>query len=296
MGKLQNLHKLYFLSNYIAGRIPVTHSNFSQLTLLDLSANDFEREVPEELGGEIQDGIGNMGALVTLNLPENYLDGTIPAACGKLRQLHRLNLGSNKLHGFLPNEMGQMEELDILDEMDMSKNKFSGAIPTLMGSCMSLNYLNLTNSMLEGTIPESLKKITFLKVLDLSFNHLTGSVPIWIAQNSMMEIFSFTYNRLTGEVPNIGSFQNFRISSLRNVGLCSGSALKVPHARLALSPGKNELVTLLAWCLGEAQYACERLENLYPEKWLIDGLDRRKRVAAAHPRHILVVKAGGTSK
>lgn len=52
---------------------------------------------------------------MTLNLQENYLDGTIPAACGELRQLQKLNLGSNRLHGFLPDEMEQMEELGVLD-------------------------------------------------------------------------------------------------------------------------------------------------------------------------------------
>ncbi|KAL9341548.1 hypothetical protein Peur_064873 [Populus x canadensis] len=82
------------------------------------------------LRGEIPDGIGNLSGLVTLNLQENYSDGTIPAACGELRQLQILNLGSNRLHGFLPDEMLQTEELGILD---VSENFIAGSIPSWLG-------------------------------------------------------------------------------------------------------------------------------------------------------------------
>lgn len=67
---------------------------------------------------------------MTLNLQENYSDGTIPAACGELRQLQILNLGSNRLHGFLPDEMLQTEELGILV---VSENFIADSIPSWLG-------------------------------------------------------------------------------------------------------------------------------------------------------------------
>ena len=81
---------------------------------------------------------------MTLNLQENYLDGTIPAACGKLRHLQRLNLGSNRLHGFLADEMVQMEELGILD---VSNNFIAGSIPSWLGKLSQLRYLVKLNNL-----------------------------------------------------------------------------------------------------------------------------------------------------
>ncbi|CBI36775.3 unnamed protein product, partial [Vitis vinifera] len=138
--KLHNLQRLYFQQNQLSGKIPVTLSNLSQLTLLDLSLNQLEGEVPPELG--------------------------------KLKKLERLYLHSNNLVSDLPAEIGNLSGLVTLD--------LCGTIPSSLGNLSQLRYLYLSHNHLTGKIPIQLTQCSLLMLLDLSFNNLqglTGEVP-----------------------------------------------------------------------------------------------------------------------
>ena len=84
--KLQNLRMLNFYDNNISGGIPVTFSNLSQITLLDLSINYLEGEVAEELG--------KLKNLEILYLHSNNLVSNLEILCLYDMQrlfLHKLN-------------------------------------------------------------------------------------------------------------------------------------------------------------------------------------------------------------
>lgn len=90
----------------------------SQMTILDLSMNHFNSEIPSQLG--------QLAALRSLNLSHNVLSGHIPESFMNLKQLESLDLSSNHLIGKIP---PQMTRLDSLSTLNLAFNRLSGRIP-----------------------------------------------------------------------------------------------------------------------------------------------------------------------
>ncbi|KAK3423933.1 hypothetical protein EUGRSUZ_F00682 [Eucalyptus grandis] len=82
------------------------------LTIIDLSCNSFQGNIPEV--------IGHLHSLVGLNLSHNHLTGSIPPTLGNLTNLEWLALSSNKFSGFIPKKLGDLASLGYLD---LSKNQ-----------------------------------------------------------------------------------------------------------------------------------------------------------------------------
>ncbi|XP_017985362.1 PREDICTED: receptor-like protein 12 [Theobroma cacao] len=91
---------------------------FATLTIIDLSNNKFEGEIPRV--------IGNLSSVIGLNLSHNYLVGHIPPSFGNLINLEWLDLSSNKLDGKIPE---QLLNLTMLSSLNLSKNELVGHIP-----------------------------------------------------------------------------------------------------------------------------------------------------------------------
>ncbi|KAK3423924.1 hypothetical protein EUGRSUZ_F00665, partial [Eucalyptus grandis] len=88
------------------------------LTIIDLSCNSFQGNIPEV--------IGHLHSLVGLNLSHNHLSGSIPQTLGNLTNLGWLDLSSNKFSGLIPQQFGDLASLGYLN---LSKNKLTGQIP-----------------------------------------------------------------------------------------------------------------------------------------------------------------------
>lgn len=88
-------------------------------TSIDLSSNDFEGQIPDE--------IGLLKSLHFLNLSRNALTGPIPSSIGKLEQLESLDLSINNLQGHIPS---QLASLNFLSVLNLSHNHLVGSIPT----------------------------------------------------------------------------------------------------------------------------------------------------------------------
>ncbi|XP_048130238.1 receptor-like protein 9DC3 [Rhodamnia argentea] len=88
------------------------------LTIIDLSHNSFQGDIPEV--------IGHLHSLVGLNLSRNHLTGFIPPTPGNLTNLGWLDLSSNKLRGAIPRNLGDLASLGYLN---LSKNQLTGRIP-----------------------------------------------------------------------------------------------------------------------------------------------------------------------
>ncbi|KAF8025335.1 hypothetical protein BT93_F2239 [Corymbia citriodora subsp. variegata] len=88
------------------------------LTIVDLSCNSFQGNIPEV--------IGHLHSLVGLNLSHNHLTGSIPPTLGNLTNLGWLDLSSNKLSGVIPGKLGDLASLGYLN---LSKNQLTGRIP-----------------------------------------------------------------------------------------------------------------------------------------------------------------------
>ncbi|KAL6203910.1 hypothetical protein ACLB2K_021180 [Fragaria x ananassa] len=89
------------------------------LTIIDLSSNDLEGEIPEE--------ISSLVSLGTLNLSMNQLSGSIPSKIGNLYRLETLDLSQNRLSGHIPQSLSNMT---FLSHLNLSHNKLTGRIPS----------------------------------------------------------------------------------------------------------------------------------------------------------------------
>ncbi|XP_048137898.1 receptor-like protein 7 [Rhodamnia argentea] len=72
-------------------------------TVIDLSSNLFEGEIPGV--------IGDLKGLQGLNLSNNFLSGHIPPLLGNLTELESLDLSLNKLSGQIPQKLTELGEL-----------------------------------------------------------------------------------------------------------------------------------------------------------------------------------------
>ncbi|XP_026414283.1 probable LRR receptor-like serine/threonine-protein kinase At4g36180 [Papaver somniferum] len=85
-----------------------------------------------------------------LDLSCNMFEGNIPTEIGRSKGLRRLNLSHNHLSGNLPVSIADMSNLVSLD---LSFNTLSGQIPHSLTSLDSLGFLNLSYNELSGKIP-----------------------------------------------------------------------------------------------------------------------------------------------
>nr|XP_023909136.1 receptor-like protein Cf-9 [Quercus suber] len=88
-------------------------------TSIDLSCNNLDGPIPEELGA--------LKSLLFLNLSHNALTGHIPPILGNLTQLESLDLSSNKLTGDIPMQFA--DRLTFLAVLNLSFNQLVGPIP-----------------------------------------------------------------------------------------------------------------------------------------------------------------------
>ncbi|KAK1409356.1 hypothetical protein QVD17_35882 [Tagetes erecta] len=89
-----------------------------EYTVLDLSNNKFEREIPNIMG--------SFKSLKVLNLSHNSLTGRIPQALGKLSEIESLDLSWNQLIGEIPQSLADLTFLGVLN---LSQNHLEGRIP-----------------------------------------------------------------------------------------------------------------------------------------------------------------------
>ncbi|XP_050233906.2 receptor-like protein EIX2 [Mercurialis annua] len=112
----------YFMEQTIVvtkGREYEFNRNIGLLNAIDLSENNLEGEIPDE--------ITSLKALRVLNLSRNHLSGSIPEKIGNLRLLDTFDLSDNNLSGTIPQSLSS---LTFVSHLDFSYNNLSGKIPT----------------------------------------------------------------------------------------------------------------------------------------------------------------------
>ena len=160
------------------------------------------------------------GRVVSINLQENNLNGTIPAAIGDLENLEDLHLWVNSLSGSLPAEIGDLANLTSLD---LGENSLSGSIPSQLGNATNLEFLDIWNNSLSGSIPTTLGNLTNLRMLSFADNSLTGSIPSQLGDIAELRTLSLWGNSLTGSIPSdLADLENLEYLSLGGNSL-SGS-------------------------------------------------------------------------
>ncbi|XWS30684.1 hypothetical protein CRYUN_Cryun23aG0007800 [Craigia yunnanensis] len=216
----------------IKGIIPVEIGNLSNIMSLDLSQNELSGSIPATIGrlrnvqGLIPMCLGDLISLRYLYLDFNKLHSTIPFSFWSLKDILGVDSSSNYLNGSLSLGIGNLKALTYLN---LSSNLLSSDIPIAIGGLKGLQILSLSSNILQGPIPESLGDLTSLETLDLSNNNLSGIIPKSLERLSYLRYFNVAFNKLEGKIPTEGSFQNFTAKSfMNNYALCGPPRLQVP--------------------------------------------------------------------
>ncbi|KAF4357532.1 hypothetical protein G4B88_026911 [Cannabis sativa] len=165
----------------------------SSISYLDLSMNKISGYLPMNIGY-------TMPYLVTLNLGNNLLNGSIPYSICELESLDNLDLSRNKFSGKMPH---CWKESQIVTVINFSYNKLLGTIPSSMGNLFSLKWLHMNNNNLNGELPSTLMNCFELELIDLGDNNFSGPLPTWIGGDSllMIKILRLHKNMFSGSIP-----------------------------------------------------------------------------------------------
>eukprot|EP00253_Pinus_taeda_P012806 PITA_12806 len=136
--------------------------------------------------------------VVSLDLPDMELQGTISPYLGNLSFLHTLDLSGNALHGYIPTQLGRLFRLR---KLRLSHNLLVGNIPSYLNNCTNLAYLALSYNNLTGSIPHELGSLTHLQQLYLGANILTGSIPEELGLLINLQLLELSGNALHGYIP-----------------------------------------------------------------------------------------------
>ncbi|XP_054817583.1 receptor-like protein EIX2 [Prosopis cineraria] len=162
--------------------------NFSSVSVLDLSLNEFRYGLPDWLFNLSKD-------CDRLYLKQCNLRGPIPDF-SVYRNLLYLDLSSNNLQGTIPDWLGQLEHLYSLH---LSNNSFHGFFPSNLGNSSALSSFDISFNNLSGTLPKSLEQTAFM-LLDLSHNSFNGDISKLLLKGYFI---SMSFNKFEGQLPRI---------------------------------------------------------------------------------------------
>ncbi|GJQ89714.1 leucine-rich repeat-containing protein [Tanacetum coccineum] len=109
----------YYSISVVVKDVQLTFTKlFVDYTIIDLSNNSFEGEIPNT--------IGSLNSLKVLNLSHNNLNGVIPNALGNISGTESLDLSWNQLIGEIPQSLAEIKGLAVLN---LSGNQLVGRIP-----------------------------------------------------------------------------------------------------------------------------------------------------------------------
>ncbi|KAG2609677.1 probable LRR receptor-like serine/threonine-protein kinase At1g56130 isoform X1 [Panicum virgatum] len=113
---------------------------------------------------EIPPALFNLTELVTLDLSNNYLSGSVPREVGNLSKLETWHFNNNNLSGYFPHESSLLRNLKSLWMFD---NYIEGPIPEFIQNLTNLTDLRLYGMKLQGPIPQNVSKLINLENLML---------------------------------------------------------------------------------------------------------------------------------
>ncbi|KAJ9693375.1 hypothetical protein PVL29_012228 [Vitis rotundifolia] len=226
LNKLPYLTELHLSDCNLFGSISSpSFINFTSLTIISISYNNFDFEFPQWLL--------NISSLVFVDVSFNHLYGMIPLGLKELpnlqyldlswnrnlrgglsqlfskswRKIEVLNLGRSNLHGWFPNYIGRLCHLQFLS---MDGNNLKGSLPKSLEGIQNcgpktlpnLTILCLSNNQFDGELPEWLSRLENLVELSMSHNKLQGPIPASLGTLQHLTSISLAHNELNGSLPD----------------------------------------------------------------------------------------------
>ncbi|KAM3749809.1 hypothetical protein ACB098_05G214500 [Castanea mollissima] len=226
---LPNTWHLNLSNNTLSRSLPSSIGNMSQLSIFNVSFNNFFGEVPKEL-------LAGCSQIMTVDLSNNYFDGHLLSSDLNLTGLWALKINDNWFSGALSKEFSSWPLNSFF--LDVSNNKMSGRIPTWICNQTDSSGLFLGNNYFEGEIP--CESASFM-LLDLSHNFLSGSLPSW--SSNSLQYLNLKENKFSGSIPeaflNISKIVTLDISDNKLSGIIPSAIGKLSYLRILLLRGNR---------------------------------------------------------
>ncbi|KAJ6796875.1 protein STRUBBELIG-RECEPTOR FAMILY 3-like isoform X1 [Iris pallida] len=156
------------------------------------------------LGGQLGDGLGNFTSIVTIDLSNNNIGGSIPENLPLT--LRTFFLAANQFTGSIPSTLSQ---LIFLSDMSLNENHLSGDLPDVFQSLSGLINLDLSANNFSGQLPPSMEGLSSLTTLRLQNNQLSGILDV--LQDLPLRDLNVENNLFSGPVPEkLLGIQNFK--------------------------------------------------------------------------------------
>jgi hypothetical protein len=156
--------------------ISKTYDDSDFITQIELVNNRLEGTIPAEFG--------KLSHMLTMDLSDNELSGSLPEFHGNLRYLM---LRKNKFDGSIPESVTKLTNLH---GIDLSANRYEGKVPTDLGDLKRLRYLMLSENQLTGSFPQINEMYSITK-LHLDDNSFSGSIPTFLQEFDRLGTYSF---------------------------------------------------------------------------------------------------------
>ncbi|XP_061950596.1 cuscuta receptor 1-like [Populus nigra] len=211
--------------------------------------------VNNSLSGSFQLANHSLVRLSHLDISRNRIYNQISTEIGAcFPRLVFLNLSRNDFSGSIPSSISNMSLLEVLD---LSNNGLSGNIPEqLVENCLSLRVLMLSNNYLKGQFFWKNFNLKYFTELILRGNQLTGILPNSLSNCSALQVLDVSLNNLSGTIPrwivNMSSLQYLDLSENNFFGsLPSNFCSSWMMTEVYLSKNKLEgsLIGVLDSCL-----------------------------------------------
>lgn len=204
-------------TNNIGGQIPY---DFYDVPYVALHHNKITGSLPEpqyehpikflsvygnQMTGALPENLGDLPALVYLDLSQNRFDSAIPESIGECTRLRYLYLGDNEFSTTFQ-DLSALASLVYLKELSLRNMGLTGPIPDFVGAQLtSLIFLDLRDNELTDSLPTNFQNLQSMRFLLLSNNLLMGDVPNELASLEDLRVLaldnnSFTNNGDIGEV------------------------------------------------------------------------------------------------
>lgn len=269
LDRLSSLEMLNISSNFITGSIPYQLSGLSKLQRFIMDDNMLNDNVP--------DWFSALPDLEFLSLKDNRLSGHLPSSLCSVQALRVLVLSGNDLSGDLP-DLSTMPNLQVLILegnklgpnfpilgkklvwVSLSKNRFTGRIPSCLDTLDQLQHLDISINALSGLPPPFLFSLPAIRHLNLASNSLWGTLPHNLSCGNNLGFADISTNFLTGELPSC-LMSNSSKRTVKFAGNClvtnvqpqqNSSFCQVAEAAYVSKkdPITNKRISILIWIVG----------------------------------------------
>ncbi len=145
MGLLTSLTELSIVKQQITGTLSSWIGNMSNLVGLRLYEN--------QLSGSLPSSIYRLPLLENLSLRDNQFSGSLSSDLGQFRSLTSLYLSNNQFTSSIPTSISGVSSLN---DFNVGGNSLAEKIPAGMFTLQSLQYVDLSMNRFSGALPLSI--------------------------------------------------------------------------------------------------------------------------------------------